>query len=271
MTIGYLGPQGTNCEEAALFAYPEQGVSFRPYSRIDLAMHAVCTGEIIECIVPIENSHEGSVHLTLDTMVHDVSLVIRREVVRPIQHNLLLKAGALPKIIYSHPQALAQCRKTLGFLYPEAELEPVLSTAEAARLAAEGDDCAAVGSLRAADLYGLTVAQTGIQDNQANYTRFIVLGKESAEGGQGKWKTSIVCNINGERPGTLYDILKEFAVRAVNLTRIESRPARTGLGQYIFFFDMDGCLDDSSVAAAVAAVEKKSIWFKNFGSYPVCK
>lgn len=270
-TVGYLGPQGTYCEEAVLSLYGNSDVCLKPFNGIDETIRAVGSGAVDESIVPVENSLEGSVNITLDTIAHDVDLYITQEIVLPVRHNLLAKKGSEEiAAIVSHPQALAQCRKTLSKLYPEARLKPVQSTAAAARIVATSDGlCAAVGSLRAGEFYGLTVVATNIQDDASNSTRFIGLQRQMITQMTGKCKTTLVCQINGERPGTLYNILGEFAKRQVNLTRIESRPARTGLGMYIFFFDIEGSAAESNIAAAVSAVEEKCLWYKNFGSYPV--
>lgn len=272
--VGYLGPHGTYSEEVALSLYARDKVSFRDYSSIDIAIKAVETGEVAQCIVPIENSLEGSVNVTLDILAHEASLYIIREVIWPVRHNLLVKKkGEEIKVIVSHPQALAQCRRNLRRLYPDVQLRAMNSTADAAALVAGGiRNYAAVGSLGAAALYNLQNIAADIQDSSTNCTRFIVLGDLPADSSlqQYKYKTSVVCKMNGERPGSLCEVLQEFAKRNVNLTRIESRPARTGLGNYIFFFDLDGSLEQGNVHSAVEAVKEKSLWFKSFGSYPVC-
>ena len=270
--VGFLGPSGTYSEEIALSLYSESEARLEPFSAIDAAIRAVATGEVDESIVPVENSLEGSVNITLDTLAHDVDLYITKEVVLPVRHSLLTKKDGNENIavIVSHPQALAQCRKTLGKLYPQAKLQPVESTAEAARIVAAGDGrYASVGSAKAAEIYGLKVLAGDIQDNIANSTRFISLERQAARQVQGKCKTSLVCQINGLRPGSLYNILQEFAAREVNLTRIESRPARTGLGLYIFFLDIEGSTAESNIADAVKAIEEKCLWYKNLGSYPI--
>ena len=270
-TIGYLGPHGTYCEEAVLSLYGKSVICLKPFNGIDDAILAVSSGEVDESIVPVENSLEGSVNITLDTLAHDVNLYITQEIILPVRHNLLVKKGSEEiAAIVSHPQALAQCRKTLNKLYPEAKLKPVESTAAAARIVATSDGlCAAVGSAQAGQLYGLTIAAANVQDNAANSTRFIGLQRQAVIPASGKCKTTLVCQINGEQPGSLYNILGEFAQRQVNLMRIESRPARTGLGMYIFFFDIEGSITESNIAAAVSAVEAKCWWSKNFGSYQV--
>lgn len=269
--VGYLGPQGTYCEEIALSLYSGTTSQLLPFAGIDAAIRAVAAGEVAESIVPVENSLEGSVNITLDTMAHDVDLFITKEVILPVRHNLLAKYDSRDIVaIVSHPQALAQCRKTLARLYPKAKLKPVESTAEAARIVASGDGLyAAVGSEKAGKIYGLSVLAANIQDIPANSTRFIGLERQQAVAVQGRSKTSIVCQINGEKPGSLCNILQEFAQREVNLTRIESRPARTGLGMYIFFFDIEGGMQSENISAALTAVKEKCLWYKNLGSYPV--
>ena len=252
-----------------LFGY---SVVLTPFGSIDQAIRAVSEGEIAQCVVPIENSVEGSVNITLDTLAHEVELLISREIVMPVRHNLLAReVGRDIRLILSHPQALAQCRRTLSRLYPAAEVRSVDSTAEAARRVAEGEQgMAAIGSRGAASLYALQLVAADIQDTSSNCTRFVTLQVQPAVPQRlGRWKTSIVCQIDGSRPGSLYQILAEFAEREVNLTKIESRPARTGLGAYLFFLDMEGSRSEESVLSALQAVERRSLWFKNLGSYLV--
>jgi len=267
--VGYLGPPGTYSEEVAKNLFGDAAI-LKPFASIDLAIRAVAGGEIPQCVAPIENSVEGSVNITLDTLAHEVELFISREIVMPIRHNLLAReAGRSVRLILSHPQALAQCRRTLSRLYPAAEYRAVDSTAEAARRVAEGEaGLAAIGSRSAANLYGLELLAADIQDTSSNCTRFVTLGVLPVDSNQpGRWKTSVVCQIDGSRPGSLYHILAEFAEREVNLTKIESRPARTGLGEYLFFFDLEGGVSETRVSDALRAVEAKSLWFKNLGSY----
>lgn len=269
--VGFLGPQGTYSQEAAQNIFGDSA-EYRSFISIDAAIRAVASGEIPECVVPIENSLEGSVNVTLDTLAHEVELLIACEIVMPVRHNLLVReAGRGVRLILSHPQALAQCRRTLARLFPAAQYRAVESTAEAARRVAEGETgLAAIGSRTAAVLYGLDVIAADIQDTESNCTRFVTLKVQPATVAEsGRWKTSVVCQIDGSRPGSLYRILAEFAEREVNLTKIESRPARTGLGAYLFFFDMEGGVGETRIRDTLSAVEAKSIWFKNLGSYPV--
>lgn len=271
--IAYLGPRGTFSEEIALSFYRGVEGIFTPYNSIDAVIRAVADGEAAEGIVPVENSLDGSVNITLDTLAHEVDLRIVKEMVKPIRHNLLARADTKHiNVVLSHPQALAQCRHYLRRHYPGAEHVAVESTAAAAYQVASGaKNHAAIGSLRAAQLYGLKAVDADIQDNPNNSTRFIVLARDEVKAAEPPGKTSLICQINGEKPGSLCEILGEFASRQVNLVKIESRPARTGLGFYIFFLDAEGSLEDDNVRAAVDAVREKSLWFKNLGSYPVCK
>jgi len=271
-SVGYLGPRGTFSEEIALNFYRGVDGKFIPYSSIDAVIRAVEAGEVAEGIVPVENALEGSVNITLDTLAHEVDLYIVKEIIQPIRHNLLVKEGTKHiNVVLSHAQALAQCRHYLNRQYPGAELVAVDSTAAAGyQIASGAKNHAAVGSLRAAELYGLKVLATDVQDNPNNSTRFIVIAKRPVDSCSGKCKTSVVCQIGDEdKPGSLYDILGEFASRKVNLTKIESRPSRSGLGMYIFFLDIEGGMVDENVAAAVNAVQAKSKWFKDLGTYPV--
>jgi prephenate dehydratase len=269
--VGFLGPRGTYSEEVARNLFDDKAL-LAPYSSIDAVIRAVASAEIAECVVPIENSVEGSVNITLDTLAHEVELYISREIVMPVRHNLLAKEALRDVgLILSHPQALAQCRRTLSRFYPAACYRPVESTAEAARLVADGEPgFAAIGSRSAAELYGLAVIAADIQDTASNCTRFVSLGMFQVDpSGPGPWKTSIVCQIDGSKPGSLYHVLAEFAEREVNLTKIESRPARTGLGAYLFFFDLEGSVAEPRIDSALKAIAAKSLWFKNLGSYRV--
>lgn len=270
-TIGYLGPRGTHSEEIALGLYPGKMSRGVPFASIDGAIRAVECGDINECVVPIENSLEGPVNITLDTLAHEVDLVIIKEIIWPVRHHLLVKKAGQPiKAIVSHSQALAQCRDYLNRFYCGAEIKAVESTAEAACIVAAGaPNCAAIGSERAGAIYGLESVAANIQDSNTNCTRFIVLSRQPYAAGVEPCKTSVICQMKGEKPGSLCDMLQEFAVREVNLTRIESRPARTALGEYIFFLDLEGCITEEKISGAISAVRLKSHRFKNLGSYPV--
>ena len=199
-----------------------------------------------------------------------MDLFIQQDVRWPIRHDLWVAQDCeKPNSILSHPQALAQCRAFLGRRYPQAARIPVVSTAEAARRVAAGDGDAAIGSSLLGELYGLKLLERGIQDDEGNCTRFVRLVKEPVSCNGGSVQTSLICRIDGEKPGRLYELLAEFAKRDVNLTRIESRPARTKMGEYVFLMDIDGDAAQPKIAEAIQAVQKRCVWMKNLGSYAV--
>ncbi|MBP2632813.1 MAG: pheA [Firmicutes bacterium] len=278
-TLGFLGPQGTHSEEVALYLNSEQndcGKEWKlvPCSSIYDAICAVEQGQIDRCVVPVENSIEGSINITLDTLAHDVDLQIEREIIWAVHNQLMVKqVGEEITTIISHPQPLAQCRGFIKTQYPNAEIRPVSSTARAAKIVAEGNNkgYAVIACQRAGELYSLTTIATEIQDNNTNCTRFLILTKPKENSVNGKDKTSMICQINGAKAGSLCEVLLEFAKRDVNLTRIESRPARTGLGKYIFFLDLEDSINKVNVKAAIKAVAQKSLWLKNLGSFNVIK
>ena len=267
--VAYLGPCGTYSEEVAqrLFAN-RQDVEFVAYQSIDRAIRAVEQEEVSLAVVPIENSLGGSVTITLDILAHDAGLYIVSEATLAIEHALFLPEGEVTEIV-SHEQALAQCRHYIEENYPSVLMRPVKSTAHAVELAAQkGSTIGAIGSVRAGQVFGLVPVATAINDTANNSTRFVVLAKDSIKP-SGNVKTSIVCQINGQKPGSLYDLLFEFKKHDVNLTRIESRPARTALGEYIFFFDLEGTPQEDNIREAFEAIQKNSSWFKHLGSYTV--
>jgi len=271
--VGYLGPRGTHSEDVCTSFYRQDQWDLKTYSTIDDCIRATANGDVTECIVPIENSLEGSVNITLDTLAHEVNLSIIKEIVWPIRHHLLTKSSEHDiQTIVSHPQALAQCRHYLATHYPHVQIRAVESTAEAARIVANGaKNHAAIANLNASKIYDITILTSDIQDHPHNCTRFVILKAQPAIYADGYWKTSIVCRIKGDKPGSLFHILQELASNHVNLVRIESRPARTELGEYIFFMDMEGSIAEPHVLAALTALQNKSLWFKNLGSYIVCK
>lgn len=289
LTLGFLGPRGTFSEQAALSYLKERQVErvLVPYSSLPGLISALEEGSLHEAVVPAENSIEGSVNLTLDLLVQGNGLTIIGEEVIPVDHHLLIRPGTdISRIVavYSHPQALAQCRKYLKSFLPGAREIAISSTAEAAELVfREGPDhpAAAIGTAQAAQLWGLEIAAREIQDVPDNFTRFLVLagdgGREAGEaqqkGGEAKagerrFKTAIVFSTLTDRPGGLYEILGEFANRGLNLTRIESRPARRMLGEYLFFLDLIGHENDPPVREALAAIRPRTSFFRNLGSYP---
>ena len=271
MKVGYLGPRGTFTELAARRLFSGDGVEFIPYRTIPDVLHDAESGRLDQGVVPIENSIEGSVALTLDTLVHEVNLPITGECVLPVVHHLMAKPGTrLQEIeaVLSHPQALAQCRKSLERLLPRVEQRAATSTAEAAQeVARSSRPIAALGTELAASLYGLEILQQGMQDSGANATRFVSAGRE-ARTRSGRDKTSVVFAFGTDKPGNLYRVLKEFAERDINLTKLESRPAKQSLGEYLFLVDMEGHASDARVAEALEAVSTQCSFFKLLGSYP---
>ena len=276
-TLGFLGPSGTHSEAAAMFLAErmEGGAELRPYSDIFSVMQAAADGEVDVCVVPVENSLEGAVNVTMDTLAQMDDLAIERELIWDIHNQLMAKdAAAEVRTIYSHPQPLAQCRQYLKSHFPQAKLVATESTAKAAELVAAGEaGAAAICTARAGELYGLSAIATEIQDSMTNSTRFYQLRRRPvpalAESESGR--AVIVCQIDGARAGSLCGVLEEFASRSVNMTRIISRPARTGLGVYIFFFDLEieAGKSRAPLEESIEAVREKSIWLKDLGRFPV--
>ncbi len=278
--MGVLGPLGTHSEAAA--QYLSRLLPERPellvYPDIFAVIQAVEDGEVDSCLVPVENSLEGAINITLDTLARSDDLFVASELIWPVHNQLMARPGT-QKIcrIYSHPQPISQCRGYLQQHYPEAELIKVASTARAAEIVAKeprGMGAAAICTKRGGELNGLVTVATEIQDNMANATRFFELRRVTAAPqapiGPAE-KMLVICEINGQKAGALYDVLKEFADRGVNMTRIESRPARTELGAYIFFFDLDVADNEEALRTSVEAVARKSKWLKDLGSFPVVR
>lgn len=271
---GFLGPPGTFAEEALIASGGGDGR--RPYASISECFDAVRAEEVDEAFVPIENSIEGSVNQTLDELAAaEGEIVIRGETVYSIHHHLIGRAGQQVsdvERVLSHPQAMAQCRGFLRTTIPDAHLDAANSTAEAVRAVSEsGEPWVAIGTARAAEIYGCLILAEGIADREGNRTRFVRIARDRAEAsGPGAFRTSIICVITRDRPGALLAILQEFALRAVNLSRLESRPAKTGLGRYRFFIDIDGSVDrDMPVAAAIRALEDQDVaTVTHLGAFP---
>lgn len=278
--MGVLGPLGTHSEAAAQYLsrlLPERPELF-VYPDIFAVIQAVEDGEVDSCLVPVENSLEGAINITLDTLARSDDLFVASELIWPVHNQLMARPGT-QKIcrIYSHPQPISQCRSYLQQHYPEAELIKVASTARAAEIVAKeprGMGAAAICTKRGGELNGLVTVATEIQDNMANATRFFELRRVTAAPqapiGPAE-KMLVICEIDGQKAGALYDVLKEFADRGVNMTRIESRPARTELGAYIFFFDLDVADNEEALRTSVEAVARKSKWLKDLGSFPVVR
>jgi prephenate dehydratase len=270
LKVGILGPRGTYAEVAARSNFGED-IEVVPYSLITEVAEAVVRGDVEAGVVPVESLREGSVGETLDALAW-LDVRIKAEVVVPISHCLLGVRGAkLERIkqVLSHPQALAQCRDFLRKNLPKAELIGMTSTAKAAEQVSKlrQPHMAAVGSRALAEVYGLEVLQENIQTGKGNVTRFFCLAKEDS-GPTGDDKSSIVFYTREDRPGILYEILQEFAARGINLTKIESRPSKRALGDYLFFVDFEGHREDAKVQEALDALKPKVATLKLLGSYP---
>ena len=267
--IAYLGPAGTFTEAAAILYDAE--ATLIPLSSIAAVAAAVDFDTAEEGVVPIENSIEGSVTDTLDLLIHDSTLAIRRELVIPIEHCLLVKPGVTIdgiESIHSHPQALGQCRHYIEGQFPGAHAVAALSTAAAVEdMMAGPSSSAAIGTARAAEIYGAEVLARGIQDNKANFTRFVVLAHRDHPP-TGSDKTSLCFTFSDDRAGILHTVLGHFASRDINLAKIESRPNKERLGRYIFLVDLDGHREDPLVREALERMESEVSVLKVFGSYP---
>lgn len=268
--LAFLGPEGTFTSEAARHAAP--AALGEPLPTIGDVVTAVREGTADLGVVPIENSIEGSVTLTLDALAFGPpGVVVRGEVAIPIAMNLLAPAGVGLgdiKAVRSQPHALAQCRGWLSAHLPAAAQEAATSTAEAAREAADaGGGVAALGTRLAAERYGLSVLVEGIQDYPDNATRFVVLGR-ALHPPTGADKTSLVVFFGEDRPGLLLRILDEFALRGINLTKIESRPTKQALGEYCIFIDCAGHLTEARVGEALRSVHRHVAAVRVLGSYP---
>ncbi|MBI4282516.1 MAG: prephenate dehydratase [Chloroflexi bacterium] len=267
--IAYLGPAGTFTEAASLRYDPQ--AQLIPFASIAAVAASVESGMAEEGVVPIENSLEGSVNDTLDLLIHDSSLSICQEVVIPIEHCLLVKAGSSAqeiRVIYSHPQALGQCRRFTERCFPRAQAVASLSTAAAVTdMIQSQTPAAAIAPRRAAELYGAEILAQGIQDNPANYTRFVVLAKHDHPP-TGRDKTSLCFSFDDDRAGILYSVLGHFATRNINLAKVESRPNKESLGRYVFLVDLEGHRQDASVQEALRGVQAEVSMMKVFGSYP---
>jgi prephenate dehydratase len=271
MRVGYLGPAGTYSEEALRASAPEP-VDEVPYPTIYDTVMAVHDGEVDRAVVPIENSIEGAVSVTLDTLALEATDVrIVAEVVHPVHHCVVaadeLDLGEVRRVV-SHPQATAQCRRFLRERLGQAELVVAPSTAEA--VLSVRDSCAAdvaLGSRLAAELYGCRILVADVEDHPDNVTRFVWLAP-AAEAGRSGTKTSVVFWGGGDQaPGWLVHGLQELASRGVNLTRIESRPRRTSLGHYMFFLDLEGGVREPGVADALDALRAQVEELRVLGSY----
>ena len=270
-SIGFLGPQGTFSHEAALVYIADKSYLLKEFSSIQDVLVAVKNDNIDEAIVPIENSLEGAINVTLDVLARENSLYIIDELIIPINLNLVVKKNTAVKdirVIVSHPQPLGQCRNYINSTFKTATVLEENSTSKAAqRVAAGNGSYAAITSNIAAKIYELEILASNIQDAQNNRTRFVIISK-AMQKKTGSDKTSIVFSTDN-KPGSLYKILDIFSLWDINMTKIESRPAKNVLGQYIFFIDIDGHAEDQDVFDALTMIQRKTSFYKFIGSYPI--
>jgi len=273
VVVGYLGPAGTYTEQALLTQPDLAAAKHRLIGSIPQVLTATADGTVDRGFVAIENAIEGTVNVTLDTLAFDLDLLIQREVEMPISINLLAPPGTelgdIERLV-SIPVAVAQCRQFLSRELPDAELEAANSTAEGARIVANRDDgvSATVGPARTANVYGLDVLAAEIEDHPENRTRFVTVARQGIPAPTGHDKTSIVVYQRADVPGSLLSILQEFAARSINLSKLESRPTKTQLGDYCFIIDLDGHIADEVVGEALRETHMKQGGVKFLGSYP---
>lgn len=267
VSVAYLGPAGTFSEAAVVkrFGHASMGVAC---ASIDEVFRATETGRVDYGIVPVENSTEGAVGRTLDLLLQS-PLKICGEVMLPVHQCLLSAAQDVSYItrVYSHPQSLGQCQNWLNAHLPNAERIAVASNAEAARMAAGEADSAAIAGRQAAARFELPILFADIEDDPRNTTRFLVLGSQDVAP-SGKDKTSLVLS-TANRPGAMHDLLAPLARNSVSMTKLESRPARSGLWEYAFFIDIEGHQQDAPVVAALTELQQVAAGVKVLGSYPL--
>ncbi len=273
--IGFLGPKGTFSEEA-MKQWLRRRDEKEVYDEVEYCSipELICAvGLIEEAVVPVENSIEGSVNITIDMLIRKADIKVKGELVLPIRQNLLKKGfqnlGCIDTL-YSHPHALYQCWRFISERMHRIKMVETSSTAEAARIVCEKDNgAAAIGSKRLAEIYDLTIVSEGIQDCENNLTRFYILSSYDAKA-TGNDKTALVFSTEN-RPASLFNCLEIFAKRSLNLTKIESRPSKRSLGEYIFFVEVEGHHEDEILKTALAELESKAGFFRNLGSFPSSK
>jgi prephenate dehydratase len=274
--VTFLGPTGTFSEDALHAAVGEAEIDARPAPTVYEAIRAVAEGDAERALVPFENSIEGAVRSTLDTLAFEApSVTIAGEHDHPITNSLIART-ALPleriELVLSHPQASAQCARFIREQLPRAAVRAAASTAEAVRdVSVSPEPWGALGAASAARIYGCVVLREGVEDTPDNVTRFVWIAPAGTRpAGGGPWRTTLVFSeLGADHPGALVDALTELSSRDVNLTRIESRPLRRGLGRYMFFIDLDGAQEEPAVAEAIGALRGKAESVRILGSYPV--
>ncbi|MFS0861707.1 prephenate dehydratase [Fredinandcohnia sp. 179-A 10B2 NHS] len=275
--IGYLGPNATFTAQAVSALFPSK--ESRPFRTIPACIDAVVNGEVDAAVVPIENTIEGSVNLTIDYLIHEQPLKIIGEVIIPIKQHLMVHPNNKESWnevigIHSHSHAIAQCHKFLHNHFPNIEAEYTTSTGAAAKYVSENPDMklAAIANELAAEEYGLEIVQQNIHDFDNNHTRFVVLHKDmfyfEPDGKKQKGnKTTLMITLPSDQAGALHQVLSAFAWRKLNLSKIESRPMKTGLGNYFFLIDIEQRMDDILIPSAIAELEALGCGVKVLGSY----
>ncbi|MBC2768429.1 prephenate dehydratase [Pusillimonas minor] len=267
LTVAYLGPQGSFSEQAALEQFGH-AITKLPCASFDEVFRAVEAGQANVGMVPVENSTEGAVNRTLDLLLNS-PLKLLGERSLSIHHCIMTRSGTLDGVtrVMAHPQALAQCQGWLTQHYPALSRDAASSNAEAARLASEDPTVAAIAGAVAAEAWGLKVVAAGIQDDPQNRTRFLAVGAQDTLP-SGQDKTSLILAVPN-RAGAVYEMLGPIAENGVSMSRLESRPARTGQWEYYFYLDLLGHHTEPAVQATLAALKKRAAFFKVLGSYPV--
>jgi prephenate dehydratase len=267
LKVGFQGESGSYSEASARIQYPGPNYSFVPFRSFRELFEGVESSTVDLAVVPIENSTEGSVNETYDLLVEKPLYVIG-EIYQKIHHCLIINKNSSPdeiSVIYSHPQALAQCRKYIQNRHLESV--PMYDTAGSVKFIKEtrNASAAAIASKHAAQIYDMKVVEEDIEDNSNNFTRFLIISKRYDRNTDDN-KISVIFSIS-HTPGSLYSILQEFALRNINLTKIESRPTKNIPWEYYFFVDLEGNINDDKVSASLSAVKTATIFFKLLGSY----
>lgn len=265
--VGFQGESGSYSEASARIQYPNPNYSFIPFRSFRELFDGVENSTVDLAVVPIENSTEGSVNETYDLLVEKPLYVIG-EIYQKIHHCLIINKNSSPdeiSVVYSHPQALAQCRKYIQKKHLESI--PMYDTAGSVKFIKETHNAiaAAIASKHAAQIYDMKVVEEDIEDNSNNFTRFLIISKRYDKKADDN-KISVIFSIP-HNPGSLYSILQEFALRNINLTRIESRPTKNIPWEYYFFVDLEGNVNNDKISASLLSVKSATIFFKLLGSY----
>ncbi|HEY2213930.1 MAG TPA: prephenate dehydratase [Acidimicrobiales bacterium] len=273
ITVAYFGPAATFTHEALLSQTDLATADLRPYGTITGVLEAVADGSVDLGFVPMENGIEGTVSATIDGLIFDVDLFVQREVVMDIHLHLMARPGVtIDQVtqVASYPHALAQCQKYLAAQLPAANQVAANSTADAARELGESTstDAAAISPRLAAERYGLVILAEDVEDHPENQTRFVAVARGHVAKPTGHDKTSIVCFQRADHPGSLHGILGQFAARNINLTKLESRPTKQGLGDYCFVIDLSGHVGDEVIADCLRDLHASLAGVKFLGSYP---